>query len=356
MIENRLLELKIELTSTCPLSCIHCSSCGGPKGHEHLLLARILTLIHEFTALGGQRICLSGGEPLSFPGLVSVIDSSANANIEIALYTTGIAVAGGDLKPLSTAMADYLAANGVKVIFSLHGARKHTHNRVTQVMDSFDYTVAAIETAVKAGVQAEIHVVPMSVNFNELVDISKLADSLDVRRVSWLRFVPQGRGMVNGRILQLAAAQLSHLPAMRDQAVSASPRINVRMGAPFNILAPDFPASCEAGRSVLTVRPNGAAYPCDAFKQFHYHDGFGNVLRHSLEEVWTRSTLLTAVRRLQQSELPADCLSCERRSRCRSGCPAQKAIRSGVLIDCRDPGCLLASSEAVGEKVEALTV
>jgi radical SAM protein with 4Fe4S-binding SPASM domain len=356
MREYRLRELKIEVNRDCPLHCLHCSSNGMPGAPERLDPPTILRIIKEFVDLGGEKLCISGGEPLCYQELSNVISICRGKNIDLSLYTTGIARNGGPSKPVSEKMAFFLAEQGVKVIFSIHGANEKTHDTLTQVKGSFFRTLAAIEKTIKAGALVELHVVPTAMNFKELVDIARLADSVGVKKISWLRFVPQGRGYLNRKVLQLSKEQLKALTSKKAEVNNTCPNISIRTGAPFNILCPQLPAPCEAGISVLTIIPDGSISPCDAFKRFDIPDKFGNVLRASLAEVWQNSLFLNTVRALHESSLNSSCSSCAFYPRCNSGCLAQKAIVAGALTDGKDPCCPLGEVEVVRDEVKAITV
>lgn len=352
----RLRELKIEVNRDCPLHCLHCSSNGMPKAPERLDPHKISELIKEFAYLGGEKLCISGGEPLCYQELSGVISTCQGMNIDLSLYTTGIARNGGPPKPVSEKIASFLADRGVKVIFSLHGATDKTHDMLTQVRGSFNSTLIAIEKTIKAGAAVELHVVPTAMNFKELVDIARLADSVGVKKVSWLRFVPQGRGFLNRHVLQLSKEQLKALARKKAEANSICPTISIRTGAPFNILCSQLPAPCEAGISVLTIIPDGSISPCDAFKRFDVPDEFGNVLHQSLIDIWHNSRFLNTVRALHESSLNSSCSACALYSSCNSGCLAQKAIAAGALTNGKDPCCPLGEVEVVRDEVKAITI
>lgn len=356
MKEYRLLELKVEVNRSCPLNCLHCSSNACPKAPERLDLRKIKELLSEFVYLGGERLCISGGEPLYYEELADLIDSCRGTNLKVSLYTTGITPNGGSLKPMSERVATFLADRYVKVVFSLHGACAKTHDTLTQVQGSFDSTITAIERAIEAGISAEVHVVPTVLNFRELTDIIKLIDSYNIKKVSWLRFVPQGRGFFNRHLLQLSSKQLGELGQKKLQLQEDHPNLVIRTGAPFNVLCAQVPARCEAGLSVLTINPDGSVSPCDAFKRFRIDDDFGNILNHSLSEVWLKSRFLNAVRSIHESRLNSDCISCTLYSRCNSGCLAQKAIASGMINNGRDPDCRLDGLGVVRDEIKAITV
>lgn len=349
-------ELKVEVNRNCPLKCLHCSSNGMPHAPEELPLKKVSELIKEFAYLGGEKLCISGGEPLCYGELPAIIDVCRKANIETSIYTTGISSNGNSLEAISDRMTAFLTECNIRVVFSLHGAYAKTHDALTQVKGSFKATMTAIERAMKAGLAVEVHFVPTAMNFEEIDDITKVLAYMNIRKVSWLRFVPQGRGEVNRERLQLSREQLKQLAKKKIELQQQFPSIQIRTGAPFNILCPEVATPCEAGLSVLTVKPNGQAVPCDAFKQFRTKDNFGNVLAHSLSEVWQKSYLLNEVRGIHEARLASSCASCSFYAQCSSGCLAQKAIAAGRLTDGKDPDCLLNGVEMRSGEVEAIPI
>lgn len=349
-------ELKIEVNRNCPLKCLHCSSNGMPNAPEQISPKKVCELIREFIYLGGEKLCISGGEPLCYEGLPIIIDACRKANIQTAIYTTGISSNGSSLQPISDRILALLAESGTKIIFSLHGAQAKTHDMLTQAESSFDTTMVAMERTITAGVQVAVHIVPTALNFKEIADMTKLLASMNIHKVSWLRFVPQGRGQLNRNTLQLSKEQLAQLAKTKIELQQMYQTMQIRTGAPFNILCPQVATPCEAGLSVLAIRPDGWVAPCDAFKQFRVKDDFDNVLYHSLSEVWDKSHLLNEVRKIHETKLTSSCTSCPLYARCNSGCLAQKAIAAGRLMDGKDPECLLNGVEMGSGEVEAVSV
>jgi len=349
----RLREFKIEVTRECPLRCLHCSSNGAPNAPEKMNPLKVAEVIRDFADLGGESLAISGGEPLVYKDLPLILEVCRTVGIQPDFYTTGICSDNGVLSPISEDALDLLSQSRAKVIFSLHGACPNTHDGLTQVVGSFDNTIEAMKRTLAAGIQTQVHVVPTAINFREIADIVRLLAAMQIEKVSWLRFVPQGRGEVNRDLLQLTKEQLRQLAHARIELQQMYPEVQIRTGSPFNILCPQSPTPCVAGLSVLAIRPDGRAVPCDAFKQFRVPDRFGNILDHSLVEVWEKSELLNEVRRMQESRSRSACGSCPLRSRCNSGCLAQKAIAAARLTNGKDPDCLL---EVGSGEVEAIPV
>jgi radical SAM protein with 4Fe4S-binding SPASM domain len=351
-----LRELKVEVNRECPLRCLHCSSNGAPHAPERLEPSKVADLIREFSCMGGKVLALSGGEPLCYRDLPQILSVCRDVSISPNIYTSGIYPNGSSLGLISEDILTLLAQIDAKVIFSLHGACANTHDTLTQVEGSFDITIEAIQRTLAAGITTEVHIVPTAINFLEIADMVKAVASMGIKKVSWLRFVPQGRGERNRGLLQLTTEQLSQLARQKVELQKMIPNIQIRTGSPFNILFPRSPAPCVAGLSVLTIRPDGYAVPCDAFKRFVKPYRFTDILRYSLTDVWKRSEFLAEVRRIQECRDNSSCTSCLKYRSCNSGCLAQKAIAAGKLTDGKDPDCLLGCAEVESAAIETVTV
>jgi radical SAM protein with 4Fe4S-binding SPASM domain len=352
----QLSELKIEVNRKCPLKCLHCSSNGMPHAAQQLSSSKLVDLIREFAHMGGEKLCISGGEPLCYEALPTILRVSRRYGIETALYTVGISYDDGVLRPMSEQLLSLLAQYEVKVIFSLHGMSARTHDALTQVEGSFDTTLSVMERACEAKLATEVHIVPTAMNFKDISGMTRLLYSIGIKKISWLRFVPQGRGRLYRDMLQLSKDQLAQLPEIKVQLQQEYPDLKIRTGAPFNILWPECVSPCTAGLSVLVIRSDGRVLPCDAFKQFGVGDKFGDILNYSLSDVWTKSYFLSAIRRIQESRFSSSCASCTWYTRCESGCLAQTAIVAGRLTNGKDPDCLLHHVEVESGEIEAVAI
>ncbi len=352
----RLQELKVEVSQNCPLDCIHCSSNSSPSAKEHLDCNSLLSVINQFAYLGGEKLCISGGEPLRYKELEVLIKACTQKNINTTIYTTGIINNNGSMDIIPYRTAALLAQHNVKVIFSLLGASDIIHDYITRIPGSFKATLNAIEKVLSLGIEIEIHFVPMAINFCEIADVASLASSFNINKISWLRFVPQGRGAHYQDILRLTKEQLTQILNIKDTIQQKYPRMEVRTGSPFNILCPENPASCNAGINVITIGPDGSISPCDAFKRFNRDDEFGNVLKHNLSDIWEKSSFLRAIRMHHKAIPSATCSSCELYPSCMSGCLAQKLIKDMNLNNSRDPECLLGYIKAKSERLETVSI
>lgn len=336
---DQLAEAKLEVTQYCPLDCIHCSSEARPTAELEMPLPEARQVVKGLLKLGVNELVLSGGEPLAYAGLEELVSIGA-AGASLSIYTTGHARDG---KAVAASEWQRMATLGAaRAIFSLQGAEPETHDRVTRVAGSFGVTSASIKAAVEAGLEAELHFVPMTRNFRELPRLVDLALSLGVRQLSLLRFVPHGRGRPFAGRVALGPAQRRELCTLLDQ--NEDRGVSLRLGSPYSILGRSSDVRCKAAVQCMTIGPDGKAYPCDAFKGIEpadigLEDDYHNVTDTSVRAVWERSQYFAAVRAHLQEGFGETCSNCEYVSQCKSGCLAQKVIRYGKLTHRPDPEC-----------------
>lgn len=332
----KLSELKLEIISRCPLSCVHCSSESSPACSSVTDPQLIERLAREFVSLGGNQVRISGGEPLEHPDLHAILQILCNSGISVYLYTTGLR-GNKPLSIISPKEAGEMKRLVNRMVFSVQGGSASIHNRFTGTPGSFEATVEAVSVCKSAGIDVAFHFVPTQANYQSLPELIALAKRLSVKSISLLRFVPHGRGTHNADHLTLFGDQLLDL---REMVLKLSnSEVHLRLGSPYGILQLDCVPGCSAGIDRMLVSPDGTAYPCDAFKGFPV-DESTNVYELGLEQVWRQSSFFNKVRD-SVYQLPGQCRSCMHQLTCHGGCPAQRAFAQMSLDNAQpDPCCL----------------
>jgi len=341
-INNAPTDITLEITRECPLNCKICSSFGGEPHPLELSLDKWIGIIDESIELGAKSFLISGGEPFSSSYFKEICEYISNKGVSLSIYTSGNHFNGLEIGPLqSTDLIPLSTLNPVKLVFSLQGSRARTHDSITYVKGSFNNTLSSIRLALELGLYTEVHFVPTKMNYQELPDVVSLAKKIGVKKVSVLRFVPQGRGKVNESRLKLEKDDLIRL---RDIFHKLSEHGDyVRIGSPFNPFLLSKTYKCTAGRKRMTVRYDGRVVPCEAMKfmaeEFEgevFNDN--NVRRYSLKDIWEHSTIFQMARSLHKS-LSTECNSCDFLFKCSGGCPAQSILTGS--FEAIDPYCIV---------------
>lgn len=171
-----------------------------------------------------------------------------------------------------------------------------------------------------------------------------MAQAYGVRRISVLRYVPQGRGFLISNNDTLSKMQNKELKKIITDLRNNGH--DIRTGSPFNVLFLNNDPKCMAAQDRLIVTPDLNIYPCDAFKQipsetFFLNDEYSNLSKHSIKECWNQSKYFDIVRNAIIDNLSEPCKYCKSYKECLSGCLAQKFLLYSSLIKNPDPACLL---------------
>jgi radical SAM protein with 4Fe4S-binding SPASM domain len=311
-------DLRIELLKACPLLCVHCSAYAAPYHALQLSYDRVTRLIDEFVALDGRRVTFTGGEPFVYPRIADILAQCYKHGIQTRLFSSGIIIQKGERTTIGN-MLKNLSSSIDTIMFSVYSSRPTVHDQITCITGSYALTMQAIQQTVAHGIQAEIHFVPTRVNYQDLPLVVELAAKLSVQKVGILRFVPQGRGKAKSDALILTAQEHQWLRTVLSELRTNYPTVNISTGSAYNVLHMGEPVACSAGVSQLVVEANGRILPCSAFSGVPFKDEVGNILQHSLQEVWRRSTYLQKVR--QELNAHGNC----------HGCLAQKTLYAGQI-------------------------
>lgn len=336
-----LRELKIEVTHDCMLQCIHCSSVAGTNSGRTIDRASCEQILDDAAAMGAKEVAFSGGEPLLWKHIRDVVGRASRHGMNVFLYTSG------NVPDSKEALKGLRTAGLSRVMFSLFGIDADHHEKVTKVKGSYGKTLEMASYCLDNGLDTEFHFVPLSHNYRELLGIAEKARSIGIKRVSVLRFVPQGRGVSEKR------SQLNQLENLELREIIKCLRAtghDIRLGSPYNFLMLSEKPDCRSGIDRITVGPDLRIFPCDAFKHIPpeligANSEYSNLGMHSLSTCWEKSVYLKTVREHLLSGFAADCKSCPKFKSCNSGCMAQKFHAYGELRKCPDPLCLLAGTD-----------
>lgn len=332
-----LRKMKIELTDRCGLNCYHCSSNAATDARTTIDVDSCLRILDDAASIGLKSVAFSGGEPLLYNDLLTVVRRASDYKMLVSVYTTGNI---DDFQQIAQALKD----GGVRrLIFSVYSSNEYRHEAITQKPGSFHATCSAIAVAAKLGFTVELHFVPLVVNYQELEAVIELGLALGASKLSILRFVPHGRGAkVRDQVLspQQNLELRSSILRLRSRKIMA-----IRTGSPYNFFLLKDQPRCLAAKDRMTILPDLRIVPCDAFKRisaeiFAGDNAYSSLATARLAECWIKSSYLNAVRSYLRTPFAQECVLCESLEMCHSGCLAQKFLSNGDRRKCRDPDCL----------------
>lgn len=346
-------ELSIEVTNECQMACLHCSSGSSPqKGPNELTLVEHTRLLREARYLGAKTLSLSGGNPLMYSGMTTLVSRALALDFErVLIYTTGHNSKGSTVETYS-GMEMLLSPSyidNVVWIFSLHSHLAEVNDRIMNRPWATSNILTSINWLKERGATVEVHMVPMKPNYAHIPQMRDLCESLGVMKLSLLRFVPQTRGKANVADLGMTKMDFIKMQMIIAEEFAREHPVQLRAGCPIDFrhaigALPAKAKPCHAGDDLMLVRPNGAVHPCAAWKSL---PSDSNVRHDSLQGIWETSQTFTAIRDFKASgyNMVSGCSACSLLESCKTGCPAQRLHAYGnksmddLYLACSDPLC-----------------
>lgn len=350
-------ELSIEVTHDCALECIFCSSSAEhPSPDGELPLIKVKEIIKDAASLGATIVSFSGGEPFLYNSLYEAISFCQSLNLEVLLYTSGVILDKSD-NHVSIERQKWIELksiiDNITIIFDLQSYKKEQVETLNAVAGSFELILDSIESATECGFNCECHIVPMKINQNDLVQFVSFCKDICLSKVSFLRYVPQGRGETNIEQLLLSPNEFKRLQNNLHY-LKENYSDFVRFGHPIDFLFTVDSACeithCRGGFDAPLVLPNGNVHVCPAWKCFDNYVA-GNIFEKSLKEIWNNSEYFTEFRRIVEDFhlICGLCSTCNYLDKCKGGCTAQRILSfkklrfpfPNIMYASPDPDCPL---------------
>lgn len=337
-------ELSLEITYDCPHNCQMCSSsaCHPSPLKDEMKTSEIQDILFRTknSSLSPKNFSLSGGEPLQRADIYTLMRFAKILGYKNLLYTTGQTRDVDRTHLIDNYDIKNLAELDVKMIFDLQSPDEKTCDKIMGTDGYFDNVVNAIIKCKEAGLEVETHFVPMTLNFKHFFDYLELAKELDIDKVSYLRFVRQGRGHENPH-LELSKKQFKELQFMFIRAEEElEPNNIMRLGHPIDrrfLVDPHYPIrACRGATDAPLIHPEGSVVMCPAWKELKRFAA-GNVREQNLEHIMKYNpyyqTFYNFIHETGYKEIVGKCQECPYLSRCKGGCVAQRLIHNVGKVD-----------------------
>lgn len=331
--------LTVAITTTCNLRCEHCWLECGRDGDAGLIgVASLKELVREFVALGGDEVCITGGEPMTHPDWLDLLAFCCRQpDVQRVCLQTNATLVDADISRVLGGKA----FRKLSVQVSLDGCREATHDLIRGA-GSLKQALRGLRCLVDAGLGAQttIAFTEMRHNLADLPELLELADQLGIARVIGLTLIAAGGAAGNAATQMPTRGQYLALlerfdrdPGFRQrcQTIGSVPALEWLRGAD---------GSEHTGCRFLEkpyVTAHGLIYPC-ALLQVEAFAGRG-IYRQPLADViaavlpvWTE---LMQASRERTTAMPC-VASCPGGRHCGGGCLARAYLHGGSLASQED--------------------
>lgn len=265
-----LRELTLEITQDCMNRCVYCSSRAVPHSEMPAIEAETVSkVVADAMTLGLRSLAISGGEPFLHPDIRRILTECAGYRVRrLVVYTSGVfRDDGGGAVSLPDELTAMARSCKAELVFNVQSTLARIHDGLVGAKGRLAMTLLAMQRAVAGGNTVECHIVPNHQNARSLASTARHLISLGVRRVSFLRLVPQGYALENREMI---VCNDEDDAIMREQfrLLLSDPNADhvYRFGVPFSKHSRTRKA-CGAGCSKAIMRWDGTFLPCEAFKE-----------------------------------------------------------------------------------------
>ena len=345
------VEVSLEVTNTCNLTCVHCYSSSGPfRLPDELRLDELFSLVDQLVAMQVFRLQLVGGEPFARRDTLELVKYAKTKRMAVTCSTNGAFFDEATVRRLTEYGLD-------NVQVSLDGASPETHDRIRGRKGSHAAAVTAIRRSKESGLAVTIGCTVMRANVDEIPSLGDLALALQVDALHVMGLQPGGRGIgifereaisddqwlaisnyFAGNFEEFRLRLAVSVQGGRFAHINRGLMDSARLGELDELDKMFVNCDCARGRCVIDSRGN--VFPCDMYRTADM-----NIRATPFSEIWHNSKVLQAFRRRNVRDI-SSCSTCEFADWCRGGC-ASTAFNVTGHLNHRDPRCRLASPDAV---------
>ncbi len=321
----------LNVTSRCNLTCPMCyfASNESPQ-HKELPLGDLCFTIDALAEVGLGNLVISGGEPLLLPNFPDILNYTSNKFPILTILTNGTLITTDTARQMSGAKA--------KVQVSVESANHRVHDSI-RGPGSFGKAKDGIRMLLEAGV-SDIEIVQTLTrgSIRDAKGVIELARTLGVD-YHFSLFLPVGRGLCHMADMEIPTDELlRHFQRVCSESLKAGHETRCKTGyeaSDSSSFMPPFELSvkqgCGAGSSIISIAPDGKAYPCPLM---HTPDTVLGILPE--ESIW--EIVRRGMRKIPDVTLLSTCSTCDVALFCGGGCRARAFAHTGDVA-LKDPYC-----------------
>lgn len=280
--------INISLTERCYLACPFCFK--DPQYSAELELDQVLGYLREMGSMGVKCVQFSGGEPLLYPHLITVIKYAKTQHLFTRISSSGWGLDEDYVVRLKKA--------GIDVIhISLNGSKAVIHEKTR---DAFDVSLAAIEMLVKNNIEVVVNWVANHSNIDDLPNMIQLAKRYKIKKICILSNKNNYKGE---RFFPLEKKELIALCEMykdNKQYLDIEGcyyELNKIVNDKKNLSISD---GCRGGRFYMAISARNEFSPCPHFTG---RDGY-----KSIKDYWGGDSKLMNIRETYNHITESECL------------------------------------------------
>jgi radical SAM protein with 4Fe4S-binding SPASM domain len=279
---QKLPKLDLNVTNRCNFRCVHCAFDSGCTKLGEFSLGKIKEILSDTKELGGERIDITGGEPLVRKDIFEIVSIAKSLNYKVELVTNGSLLTKEKLSVFKKLGLDSIAV-------ALDGSNYESYSRIRKVgRKTYEQVLKNIKEAVRQGFPVKINTLVVSSTLNDIPKITEFCIKNRIYEHGLYYFTPIGRGMISS---ELAVEPLQWLDFIRNQLAHFGDKIKLSIEVPVIEKGKLGNKGCiaNAERHHLQILPDGKVYPCAILAS--YNKPIANVFSCSVKDIWNNKKL-----------------------------------------------------------------
>lgn len=328
--------IMIEVTYNCSEQCIHCYNIGAARNNPNenkrnntksLSFSTYKGIINQFYEMGLVKVCITGGDPFSYPDIWDLLEFLYEKDIAIDIYTNGISVIGQE-KRLSLLFPRLVG-------ISLYSGERAIHESITRRVGSWDKTISFIKHLADLAVPIVLKCCilrPNAYSYHTVYDIGQrlgIPVQFDINvtdSVDGDKFVSKNLRIPSDILEVILCDPIIPLSILTDVQQKEFPVLTPKQ---LNV------SPCMAGHNSFCITPDGNLIPCCAF---HYQ--LGDLKSEQLNSILENSRNLEYWKKIRISDLD-ECGSLPYCAFCSLCCGLNYSEHKNML-EASENGCHLA--------------
>lgn len=324
--------LEISITGKCNLHCKTCFYTDEMVALRNLPTSKWLAVFDELGTLSVMDVCISGGEPMTHPDILTLIDAIVKNRMRFTMLSNGTLFN----KENAQYIKNTCRCNNIQV--SIDGSCPEVHDKI-RGKGAFNKAVRGIKILKEAGINVSARVTINRLNLKDLPNVFKfLFDDLKLKSVGTNEAFPRGSAHCNIKDLDMTPEERREAERICLESSEKYPALSaaagpLALGRKLKKIKEDlknppkekprkggFLRACNIAYNKLSILHDGKIVPCTQLP----HMVLGQVGVDSIKDVWNDSVGLQYLRtrhRIPLGQLE-ECRDCKYQQYCTGGCPA----------------------------------
>jgi radical SAM protein with 4Fe4S-binding SPASM domain len=356
------------VTRTCNLRCVHCySDSHAQKYPGELTPEEAKRVIDDLVAFKVPALLFSGGEPLTRPDLLELMEYAATSGLRVTLSTNGTLI--------DEPTAQWLHEIGLTYAgISLDGIGE-TNDLFRGKKGAFDGAVRGMRNCRAVGQKVGLRLTLTRRNCMDLHDIFNFIEAEDIQRACFYHLVYSGRGNAADELttaeirramdIILERTRAFHERGLKKEILTVDnhadnvylylklcERKSARAEEVYQLMKWNGGGANSSGVGIANIDTQGNVHP----DQFWQSATLGNVKQRPFSEIWSDNSIpLLAGLRNRLPLLKGRCGQC----RFKEICGGSFRVRAAQVYGdpwASDPACYLTDNEISLAETDALTM